>query len=230
MDRSCRWFRIVKLQALAYTTFLGLVIYIVLSNRFGSCHDRHLPPKPASRLERSIDAFNSYAYRNHTSCNISSLDLHTPFEPSCNTRQEFLTSFTGGGRIGMNAPFQPRGCDMHWYSTEDICEIFSRFERVIVVGDSMMRHVVGALNVLLRKDLGYGAVTNWNFDQEELYAMAHNSDSDHKLTLLADEVASATHNSQSSPALCKAFTRPHQSSNTIQTPSAVISPSTSPSK
>jgi len=31
-----------------------------------------------------------------------------------------------------------------------------------------MRHVVGALNVLLRKDLGYGAVTNWNFNDEEL--------------------------------------------------------------
>lgn len=30
-----------------------------------------------------------------------------------------------------------------------------------------MRHVVGAMNVLLRKDLGYGAVTGWNFDQEE---------------------------------------------------------------
>ncbi len=68
----------------------------------------------------------------------------------------------------MNAPFQPRGCDMRWFTTEEICEVFSRFERVLVVGDSMMRHVVGAMNVLLRKDLGYGAVTNWNFDDEEL--------------------------------------------------------------
>jgi hypothetical protein len=31
-----------------------------------------------------------------------------------------------------------------------------------------MRHVVGALNVLLRQDLGYGAVTNWNFGEQEL--------------------------------------------------------------
>lgn len=61
----------------------------------------------------------------------------------------------------------PRDCDMRWYSTEEICGIISCFEKVIVVGDSMMRHVVGALNVLLRKDLGYGAVTGWNFDQEE---------------------------------------------------------------
>ena len=56
---------------------------------------------------------------------------------------------------------------MRWYTTEEICEIFGRFEKVIVVGDSMMRHLVGALNVLLRKDLGYGAVTNWNFKPDE---------------------------------------------------------------
>jgi hypothetical protein len=62
----------------------------------------------------------------------------------------------------------PLKCDMRWFTTEEICEIFSRFEKVIVVGDSMMRHVVGALNVLLRQDLGYGAVTNWNFGEQEL--------------------------------------------------------------
>jgi len=62
----------------------------------------------------------------------------------------------------------PLGCDMRWFGTEEICEIFGRFEKVVVVGDSMMRHVVGALNVLLRKDLGYGAVTGWNFGEQEL--------------------------------------------------------------
>lgn len=70
--------------------------------------------------------------------------------------------------MGFDQPYLPLKCDMRWFSTEEVCEIFSRFEKVIVVGDSMMRHVVGALNVLLRKDLGYGAVTNWNFDEREL--------------------------------------------------------------
>ncbi|KAL8635421.1 MAG: hypothetical protein Q9228_007084 [Teloschistes exilis] len=63
----------------------------------------------------------------------------------------------------------PRGCDMRWFSTEEICEILSRFEKVIILGDSMMRHVVGSINVLIRKDLGYGAVTDWNFSPEERY-------------------------------------------------------------
>lgn len=63
----------------------------------------------------------------------------------------------------------PRDCDMRWYATEEICDILSRFEKVIVVGDSMMRHVVGAMNVLLRQDLGYGGVTDWNFGDEERF-------------------------------------------------------------
>ncbi|KAI1494547.1 hypothetical protein F5X96DRAFT_616317 [Biscogniauxia mediterranea] len=31
----------------------------------------------------------------------------------------------------------------------------------------MLRHVMGALNVILREDLGYGGVTDWNFSEEE---------------------------------------------------------------
>jgi hypothetical protein len=123
---------------------------------------------PASS-PRYRDTFANYSYRNHTSCRISSLDLHTPspLTPECANRTSLLTAMSGGGRIGFEAPYAPRDCDMRWYTTEEICEIFSRFEKVIVVGDSMMRHLVGALNVLLRKDLGYGAVTNWNFKPDE---------------------------------------------------------------
>jgi hypothetical protein len=79
-----------------------------------------------------------------------------PIGPLCADRAALLEAFSGGGRIGFDTPFIPKGCDMRWYTTQEVCEIFSRFERVIVVGDSMMRHVFGALNVLLRKDLGYG--------------------------------------------------------------------------
>ena len=69
-----------------------------------------------------------------------------------------LNAMSGGGRIGFDAPYQPRGCDMRWFTTVEACEILGRFDKVVFLGDSMMRHVVGALNVLIRKDLGYGAV------------------------------------------------------------------------
>jgi hypothetical protein len=121
------------------------------------------------RIADTTDTFQNYKFRDHPQCNISSLDLHRPFAPLCQTRQDFLRAYSGGGRIGFDAPFMPRDCDMRWFSTEEICSIFSRFEKVVVVGDSMMRHVVGALNVLLRKNLGYGAVTQWNFNEQERY-------------------------------------------------------------
>ncbi|MCJ1474580.1 hypothetical protein MMC13_003239 [Lambiella insularis] len=74
---------------------------------------------------------------------------------------------SSGGRIGHDAPYMPRGCDMRWFTSEEICEILAKFDKVIIVGDSMMRHVIGSFNVLIRKDLGYGAVTDWNFSPEE---------------------------------------------------------------
>lgn len=80
-----------------------------------------------------------------------------------------LTAMSSGGRIGFDAPYMPRGCDMRWFSTEEICGILSRFDKVIVMGDSMMIHVLGSINILVRKNLGYGAMTNWNFSRKDTY-------------------------------------------------------------
>ncbi|CAL8576162.1 hypothetical protein XPA_002054 [Xanthoria parietina] len=129
-------------------------------------HAAFQPPEALPHRNADIvDTFASYKYRN--TCNISSLDLHSPFAPLCTDRKALLTAMSSGGRIGHDAAYMPRGCDFRWFSTEEICETLSRFEKVIILGDSMMRHVVGSLNVLLRKDLGYGAVTDWNFSPEE---------------------------------------------------------------
>ena len=124
------------------------------------------PPENADyRIPDSVDTFENYKYREM--CNISSLDLHLPFSPLCQDRASMLQAMSWGGRIGHDAPYMPRGCDMRWFTTEEICDIMSRFQKVIIVGDSMMRHVIGSLNVLVRRDLGYGAVTDWNFSPEE---------------------------------------------------------------
>jgi hypothetical protein len=56
---------------------------------------------------------------------------------------------------------------MRWFISEEICEILGRFEKVVIVDDSMLRHVTGSINILLRKDIGYGAVTDWNFSRQE---------------------------------------------------------------
>jgi hypothetical protein len=76
-----------------------------------------------------------------------------------------LAAFSQGGRIGFDAPYQPRGCGLRWFSTAEVCEIVGRFEKIILTGDSLMRHINSALQVLLREDLGRGAMKTWNIDQ-----------------------------------------------------------------
>ncbi|KAI1864737.1 hypothetical protein JX265_008461 [Neoarthrinium moseri] len=74
---------------------------------------------------------------------------------------------SSGGRVGRDSPYTARGCDMIWYTTKEVCEILGRFSQIMLVGDSMLRHIIGSLNILIREDLGYGAVTDWNFSEGE---------------------------------------------------------------
>lgn len=128
----------------------------------------HLSPLPKSRVGELRDTFSGYKHRGK-SCDISSLDLHAPVGSICADKNTMLTAMSSGGRIGKDAPYLPRGCDMQWFNTREVCEILGRYSQVILVGDSMLRHVIGALNILIREDLGYGGVTDWNFNEEEKY-------------------------------------------------------------
>ncbi|KAI1090073.1 hypothetical protein F5B19DRAFT_484822 [Rostrohypoxylon terebratum] len=121
---------------------------------------------PESRKRELRDTLSGYKHRG-VNCNISSLDLHVPFGSICPDKDSMLTAMSSGGRAGKDAPYVPRGCDMRWFTTFEACEILGRYSQVILVGDSMLRHVMGALNIFIREDLGYGAVTYWNLDAEE---------------------------------------------------------------
>lgn len=106
---------------------------------------------------------------------------------------------------------------MRWFSTEEICEILSRFEKVIILGDSMMRHVVGSINVLIRKDLGYGAVTDWNFSPEERYRCSFvGAITEQQTETSIGKTASAITNSMSNLVPSKASSRRPTLPKTIQ--------------
>lgn len=122
-------------------------------------HSHHQLNPAQLSLDRAKDYQDTLTdFKYHSTCNVSSLDLHAPFSPLCSSRAAMLEAVSGGGRIGFDAPYIPRGCDMRWFTTEEICEVLGRFDKVVFLGDSMIRHIVGALNVFLREDLGYGAV------------------------------------------------------------------------
>lgn len=142
------------------------VIKIDIYNSTAVPYAAFQPPEAGQyRSPDILDTFQLYKFRN--TCNVSSLDLHTPFSPLCQDSSSMLTAMSSGGRIGHDAPYMPRGCDMRWFTTEEICEILGRFDKVVLVGDSMLRHIIGSMNILIRKDLGYGAVTDWNFSLQE---------------------------------------------------------------
>ncbi|KAI1755691.1 hypothetical protein F4782DRAFT_364733 [Xylaria castorea] len=128
--------------------------------------DFPLGSNPPSRPHEFSNAFVGYKHFGGA-CNISSLELHRPYDPICPNRASMLTAMSWGGRIGRDAPYIPRGCDMVWHTTEEVCDILGRFSQVVLVGDSMLRHVIGALNVIVRENLGSGGVTDWNFNVRE---------------------------------------------------------------
>lgn len=116
----------------------------------------HFAPPAPSRLSDTVDTFANYKYREE--CGVSSLDLHLPFSPLCLDRASVLTAMSEGGRGGWDAPYIPRGCDMRWYSSEEVCDIISRFSQILIIGDSFMRHVANALWIYIRADIGYGGI------------------------------------------------------------------------
>lgn len=122
-----------------------------------------IPFMPSNGLPNTFANYKHFGEK----CNISSDDIHRSYAPVCSDRTSMLTAMSSGGRAGRDAPYIPRSCDMEWYTTEEVCKILGRFTQVVLIGDSMLRHVIGALNIILREDLGYGGVTDWNFDARE---------------------------------------------------------------
>lgn len=127
---------------------------------------RNALPTPAveadidvTRISDVIDGFQDYT-RSPT-CNFSSLELHGPFAPLCKDKDSLLEAMTSGGRHGFDAPFSPKGCDMRWFHPSEICNILSKFQRITVVGDSIMRNVAVAMHVMLRANLVSGGMVTW---------------------------------------------------------------------
>ncbi|KAI1160935.1 hypothetical protein F5B18DRAFT_470385 [Nemania serpens] len=164
-NRLCLLFVAIILVGLYFRRLVLLRFTSQVSNVQPECDF----PLDAYSPGRSNELSNTFASYKHfgEKCNISSLELHRPYEPICPSRASMLTAMSSGGRVGRDAAYIPRGCDMQWYTTEEVCEILGRFSQVVLVGDSMLRHVIGALNVIVRQDLGYGGVTDWNFDARE---------------------------------------------------------------
>jgi hypothetical protein len=102
---------------------------------------------------------------------------------------------SSGGRIGFDAAYTPQGmfapkrkmyrrvchhfhssmtthtslgCQYRWYDVAEICMILERFDGVVFVGDETLQSIYAGFNILLRQDLGLGALQQWEMADEEL--------------------------------------------------------------
>ncbi|KAI9799246.1 MAG: hypothetical protein M1833_004124 [Piccolia ochrophora] len=162
---SARFFIIV-------ITFAAIVLYIFrpFSSKASNQSDR----VPFS-IEAVEDYFNHYEGRQD--CGIASRDLYTPparngkdgkpVPPYCQNRASLLDAMSGGGRHGFDAPFTPNGCHYRWYTTAEICMILSRFDALVFVGDTQLRHLYAGFNILLRENLALGGLKQWAMSDGE---------------------------------------------------------------
>ncbi|KAL9115239.1 MAG: hypothetical protein Q9227_001033 [Pyrenula ochraceoflavens] len=127
------------------------------------------------KFEAAESVFNKFY--GHQECGASLSEIYTPPEPGsdqaklhtafCPTRKVLLEALSNGGRNGLDAPYNPRGCHYRWFTTEEICMILSRFESIILIGDNALQSTYGGLNILLRKDLATGALRHWEISSEQ---------------------------------------------------------------
>ncbi|KAK9448564.1 uncharacterized protein V1518DRAFT_417564 [Limtongia smithiae] len=108
-------------------------------------------------------------------CEINSQRLYNPMmkpdgslvRPYCENKARLLDALSGGGRIGFNSPYHPLDCEYRWFSPEEVCMILDRFDALIFIGDARSSsHIYGAFNSILRKNVAWGALKNWELNDQ----------------------------------------------------------------
>ncbi|KAK9315923.1 hypothetical protein V1524DRAFT_476197 [Lipomyces starkeyi] len=85
----------------------------------------------------------------------------------CTAKNALLDSLSSGGRIGLNAPYHSKGCEMWWYESEELCNVWAKYGKVMFVGDDVLEDIYGGMMVLVREDPLYGAVRQWSYSSNK---------------------------------------------------------------
>ncbi|KAK9241411.1 hypothetical protein V1525DRAFT_10126 [Lipomyces kononenkoae] len=92
-------------------------------------------------------------------CTVLSEDVAAiGYTAPCIDKNALLDSLSSGGRIGLDAPYHSKGCQMWWYEAQELCNVWAKYSKVIFVGDDALEDVFASMAVLIRKDALNGAV------------------------------------------------------------------------
>lgn len=105
-----------------------------------------------------------YALDLRCGANSSSLDILRPMPraaPSSCAPLGALEALSRGARPSRDAPFElARGCALRWYTPSEACSLLARAGTLVIVGDSLPRHLTQALFAVLSGDYANGATVD----------------------------------------------------------------------
>jgi hypothetical protein len=116
------------------------------------------PPPPPSSAASQLEL-----YALGSACHRQYLELLTPMPRSARwgcraPSSSVLAALAAGSRAAWDAPFDlGSGCALQWYAPAEACALVARLGTLVVVGDSLQRHLLQALFAVLRGDYALGA-------------------------------------------------------------------------
>ena len=84
-----------------------------------------------------------------------------PLPPRCNARARRASAHAHDcslWKILHESVFHPKGCSIRQYTPESACDTFNKFTKVIIMGDSLSRHLMIALSIVFAQDLQYAGI------------------------------------------------------------------------
>lgn len=113
---------------------------------------RHLNFSVAEEALRYVEEMRKHKYTSK----------HT-YDHKCTNTADFLTSIARGERV----------CAMHLIPPRDICQILDQYSLVFWLGNSLTRHTMNALLMLLTEDLQEGAIPSGKDNMFFPYYICH---------------------------------------------------------
>jgi hypothetical protein len=119
------------------------------------------PASAAAAAAPSLDARRAAFASSATQCGRNYLELASPPlsrspPPACGAG--LLRALAGASRRGRDAPLElAHGCGLKWYSAREACALVASAGSLLIVGDSLQRHLAQALMSVLSGNLVHGA-------------------------------------------------------------------------
>ncbi len=108
----------------------------------------------------SLDSRRAAFFASATQCGRNYLELSSPplSRAPAACAGGLLRALSSATRRGRDAPFElPPGCGLKWYTSREACSLVASAGSLLIVGDSLQRHLAQALMAVLSGNLVHGA-------------------------------------------------------------------------